>query len=640
MKVNYTLRAELDAIVSEFGALARVLEAGRALERVVQQLAKLNEGVFRVAVVGEIKKGKSSLINALLGIDGLAPTASDVATSTVYKLRYGSVRRAVIHFAPNFEETEGGSREIPAEPARVVPIEELPQWGTEDGNPRNRKHVAFIEIEEPSPWLQRGLEIIDTPGLGGLFKQHAQITWTHVPTADAVFFVLDSVEAVMSADELAFLRRLLPITTNITFFQTKTDLVNPEQWQAWRDRNLELISETMGKPKEAIPYFPISSKLKQTADLEKSERYLKRSGFIDVNQHLSQDMLGQKESALSRQVLTLVRGESQSLRRRLSDAVILASAESQHQLENLDAELKAAFEQQEQWERSVYRNELERLRDNLADLRRRTQADLTQRLEPSPTGPIVSEIMRYFRDREIPVNHLNDHVSEVQSACVDKCAEVVFSVQKRFNQDAEQLIRATIHALSAGLAESRRRDTQDIVLTKPSVQLASDLGLRSSQGFDFDEIKHSFFGLSVGSSMATLVAGVIAMIFPLGFLAPLLAGIGGWFGFQSSREGWERKRRDEALAKLQQLLVDTVSKARFQAQQQFEDIAIGFERQSRDILAGAVDEMRAAIKARKEELSATKTRSRADSQTRIAGLRGDLGRVEAILTRCQAAMGA
>ena len=55
-------------------------------------------GLFRLVVMGEIKKGKSSFINGLCGIPDLVPVHSDVATSTVFKLRYGTERRYTVYF--------------------------------------------------------------------------------------------------------------------------------------------------------------------------------------------------------------------------------------------------------------------------------------------------------------------------------------------------------------------------------------------------------------------------------------------------------------------------------------------------------------------------------------------------------------
>ena len=55
-------------------------------------------GIFRLVVMGEIKKGKSSFINALIGTDNLVPVHSDVATSTIFKIHYGPEIKYTVYF--------------------------------------------------------------------------------------------------------------------------------------------------------------------------------------------------------------------------------------------------------------------------------------------------------------------------------------------------------------------------------------------------------------------------------------------------------------------------------------------------------------------------------------------------------------
>ena len=120
------------------------------------------------------------------------------------------------------------------------------------------KGVDFIGVEFPNPLLKSGVVIIDTPGLGGLLREHGEITWRYIPNADAVFFVLDSLEALASRKEMEYLQKLRNRTPYLFFIQTKVDLVNTQQWQQWRDRNLQIVAEQWQAPQEKLVYFPIS----------------------------------------------------------------------------------------------------------------------------------------------------------------------------------------------------------------------------------------------------------------------------------------------------------------------------------------------------------------------------------------------
>ena len=158
-----------------FQQVAIAAERGDLIAALKPVLERFQLGVFRLVVMGEIKKGKSSFINALLGEQGLLPTKTDVATSTVYKVLYGPEKKLKVFFQPDIDT---GRRREPLE----IREAELNDYGTEDGNPQNRKRVDFIGIEMPNPLLKEGLVLVDTPGVGGLFKAHRDITWRYART--------------------------------------------------------------------------------------------------------------------------------------------------------------------------------------------------------------------------------------------------------------------------------------------------------------------------------------------------------------------------------------------------------------------------------------------------------------------------
>jgi ribosome biogenesis GTPase A len=80
-------------VVRNFLKLVDGPKEGEAAGRIQSELEQYRRGLFRLVVVGEIKKGKSSFINALLGEPYPLPVMSDVATSTVFKVTYGDTRK-------------------------------------------------------------------------------------------------------------------------------------------------------------------------------------------------------------------------------------------------------------------------------------------------------------------------------------------------------------------------------------------------------------------------------------------------------------------------------------------------------------------------------------------------------------------
>ena len=152
-----TQSVEAHSIEESLSALLGIEEARRGSnrglrEKLVALEEKLAAGQLHLAVLGQMKRGKSSLINALLAADVL-PTGVLPVTAIITEIRYGSSPAATIVY------TAGGMRES-------VALNTLADYITEAGNPGNRKQVASVEISYPSSFLESGIVLIDTPGIG------------------------------------------------------------------------------------------------------------------------------------------------------------------------------------------------------------------------------------------------------------------------------------------------------------------------------------------------------------------------------------------------------------------------------------------------------------------------------------------
>jgi len=126
-----------DKTVKDLQALAaRVREEGRqdfanALSAV---LGKLSENRLNLAVLGEFKRGKSTLINALLGRP-LLPMAVVPLTSVITVVEYGEALRVEARFKDGRKET--------------IPLETIPAYVTERENPKNEKGVEQVRTRFP-----------------------------------------------------------------------------------------------------------------------------------------------------------------------------------------------------------------------------------------------------------------------------------------------------------------------------------------------------------------------------------------------------------------------------------------------------------------------------------------------------------
>jgi GTP-binding protein EngB required for normal cell division len=139
------------------------------------------------ACLGQFKRGKSTLLNALVG-DRALPTGVIPITTVPTVLRYGKTRRARVRY-------QGGSW-------TVIAPEELMQYVSEEHNPENVKGVTGVEVFLPSPLLAEGMCLVDTPGLGSVFAGNTAATRAFVPHVDAAIIVLGA-DPPIAGEELA-----------------------------------------------------------------------------------------------------------------------------------------------------------------------------------------------------------------------------------------------------------------------------------------------------------------------------------------------------------------------------------------------------------------------------------------------------
>ncbi len=164
----------------------------------LQRAAGHTTAMARVAVVGERKRGKSTLVNALVDHHDLLPRDVDVATNTYIEVV--SPKRLGLPPVPAARVHLQSGAVVDAD------IADLGRWASEQSNPHNARRVAYVQVLLPHPLLDAGLVLLDTPGLGGLLGAHGTMTLNALDQSSALVLVL-SAAAPATADELAFLDR-------------------------------------------------------------------------------------------------------------------------------------------------------------------------------------------------------------------------------------------------------------------------------------------------------------------------------------------------------------------------------------------------------------------------------------------------
>lgn len=197
-------------LASKYGQ-TRIKEAALLL------IEKLRLKQFNLLVLGEFKRGKSTLINALLG-QNVMPTGVLPLTSVVTIVSYGATAQLTLM-------RNDGKREI-------ATIDMIGDYVTEERNPHNVKGIASVEIELPSDFLKAtGVRIVDTPGIGSVHDHNTEATVSFLPNADAALFLF-SADQPASRQEFDFLKLASKHAVRFFFVQNKIDHLSQSEKDA------------------------------------------------------------------------------------------------------------------------------------------------------------------------------------------------------------------------------------------------------------------------------------------------------------------------------------------------------------------------------------------------------------------------
>jgi GTPase SAR1 family protein len=240
---------------------------------------KIENNIFNLVVLGQFKRGKTTLINALLGAE-ILPTAIVPLTSIATILKYGEALNIKVYF------NDGRVTEI--EPPTLT------RYVTEKGNPRNEKDVQEVIITYPSSYLKDGVRLIDTPGVGSVYEHNTDVAYQYLPKSDAALFLL-SVDQPVSKAELDFLKDVKEYSHRIFFLQNKADYVGSEDLSESISFSKKIIEECMGSE---VKIFPLSAKLALEGKLSGTKELLEKSFLLEFEHILNTFLMQEKGDVL------------------------------------------------------------------------------------------------------------------------------------------------------------------------------------------------------------------------------------------------------------------------------------------------------------------------------------------------------
>lgn len=239
-KVSYTLDLlkEEDACINQ----TRLVDALKK---------KMENNNLTVSIIGQFKRGKSTLGNAILE-DAVLPVGIIPITSAVTKILYGDRRAEVIFNNGSVEPIE---------------FERLSEFISEQENQNNKLGVSSVVIHTPSKFLKNGLEFVDTPGVGSFHKNNTEVAYQYMKESDAVIFLL-SVDSPINEIEIEFLRQTKEFAAKFYFAVNKVDTVEEADLNAYLGYCQNLICQIMETSQ--VNMFPVSAKTGQGLDALKN----------------------------------------------------------------------------------------------------------------------------------------------------------------------------------------------------------------------------------------------------------------------------------------------------------------------------------------------------------------------------------
>ncbi|MCL6634205.1 MAG: dynamin family protein [Peptococcaceae bacterium] len=336
---------------------------------------KLLQDRFNLVVLGEFKRGKTTLLNALLGTE-LLPTAVVPLTSIVTVIQYGDQLKVTVFFL------NGGKKDIG--------ISELFQYVTEEGNPENEKGVKLVRLEYPSPYLKEGVLLIDTPGIGSIYQKNTDETYKYLPWVDAAIFMLSS-DQPLSRMECDFLSDIRQHAAKTFFVLNKIDYLA----EGDRQRAMEYAKRALKKEAgfENIKIIPLSAKMALEGKLGGDEEKVRNSNLPEFTKSLEEFFMSEKGAAsLTAVCIKGIRaaGELQAGLDLEEKALLIPLEELQAKI-GLFNRMVETLSQEHQDNRYIFKGEMEKVYQVL-------EQEIA-RFQESRTSSLKKEVERLYQEK-------------------------------------------------------------------------------------------------------------------------------------------------------------------------------------------------------------------------------------------------
>lgn len=211
---------KLKSFIKQLSSISQQYSKRAVIENINNAIDKIDNSTS-ILFCGEFKRGKSSLINAIIG-DEICPTDIGIATAVVTRIMYGQTKKAVRYYGNLLEgENSLKKEEIAWDDIQKYTVGDVIEIGS----------TVQMDLYYPSEFLKEGLVVIDTPGIGGLDPRHANLTAMALPYADIAVFITDASEPVTESELKFYEKKVASRVKSTIVLINKSDILSQDVLQ-------------------------------------------------------------------------------------------------------------------------------------------------------------------------------------------------------------------------------------------------------------------------------------------------------------------------------------------------------------------------------------------------------------------------
>jgi GTPase SAR1 family protein len=590
----------------------RSLERGGAVTELTEAVGAaaydLSRVEFRLLVVGAFNRGKSQLLNALLGREYLL-SDWEPTNSVVVEVRYASETSLEV-------VGKDGKIAVRERALSQEDIQELLASQATDLDYKASRANSLVRLYCPAKVLKSGLVLVDTPGLESVIKEHDEVTHQEIKGADGVLFVsvvdppIGATEKDFFEAEIAPCGRYLCVLNKVDRFESEPSKVK---------QAAEYLRESLGVDPGCI--FPISAKQALSAREESRVEDENRSGILELDSGIGEHLV--RGHALGEKIRIVCESVLKTTDKCGSRLTRIVAFDQTKEIDHLLDELEVLKEQKEALEAELtskcdeavgrietkhkrFRNKARRIRDRY--LEELGDADSMKDLE-SIQKKITSDFEELVEDyREI-------------------CGDELASAGREFKDVCETSFRTT----ESRLQEVAKKRSAGTTAAAAAVGLSAG-GVAFAAGTAF--VPTLFGSVTLGGALSSLGLGSLATgtsaLFPPLLPVVAIGAVGAVVGY------WIVARRKFNAAKEE--IEEGINEITKNSQRAISDDKNSSKRLLKDKVQEAIGEYEALIEVCEEAIDDKKNELQQERQEKAAILLPEVARVRDVVKELQAAI--